>query len=415
MRLLKLPLFLIAIQSLISCEYDSVKKSETSLLTVTIDPSWQKMYGSSNSWLIVNDEHGEILDYKKLTSDGEIVFSSDREVTGNIGVTTVFIGEDGGYGRYIAMKSYLELAKGEKLVLNFMEPAGWQLGGHGGIFSVNVSHPGTSLKNYFISDASGNADGARQPLGLRTAFLGEVHEPAAPYLVFVEDETSNLRYKIIDAPQKDAQYNFNLEDLNEFDKTVEFGFPPTAEYAFAVYGDEPEQNIHFRLAGSQRFRSDETEYTSNVKGGYLNNFENPVTLLHLRYDTYENEYNNMGLIPDGKIDWPSSDDWSFVSKSINDFEVTSNKTFVYRISRWTWYEEHVGINWDIYSPIANQVFQKIPSEIFSGIAALEESKFAYAGSKIFTTSSRSYEDVVEQTFEDKVKTPYSEVSISIGW
>jgi hypothetical protein len=364
----------------------------------------------------VNDEHGQVLDYEKLVSSGPITFSTDREVPGNIGVTTVFVGADGVYGRYIGLKSYLELAKGKNLLLAYTEPSGWYVGSPAGSFTVNVTHPGTTLKNYFISDASGNADGARLPQGYQTSFLGEVYESPTRYLIFAEDQMSNLRYKIIDKPEKGAQYDFTLEELNEFDQTVEFNFPSTTNYSFAVWSDEPGQDSRFKLAGSQVLGgyTDGTEYT-HITGGYLNNFENPTTFLQLEYGTYRNEYNAVGLIPDGKIEWPSADDFNFVSKSINDFEVNASGAFAYRLSHWNWYAETTGINWDVYSPNKGQVIPKIPSEILTGIVNIEQGEFTYAGSKLYTTSSRSYEEFVQQLLEDKTKAPYSEVSITFEY
>jgi len=419
MRSLNLPFLLLAVISLTSCEDNAQKKLQPALLTVTVDPSWQFL--TPNTWLVVNDEHGEVLDYRKLYTGTEFTFYTDREITGSIGITVVIIGSATDYGRYIGVKSYLELPKGKKLLLGSSELSGWwHVGAPVGTFSVDVAHPNTSLKSYFISDASGNSDGARTPYSYKTSFMGQVYESPTRYLLFAEDQASNLRYKIIDAPQNGAQYDFNFEELSEFDKTVEFVFPPTTQYAFAVYGDEPGQNSHFRLAGSQvlgtynTYNNSSNEFSS-LKGGYLNNFENPVTFLQLYYDTHTNEYNNVGLIPDGKIAWPSADDFKFMSKSIKDFETTSTIEFEYRLSRWNGYNASGGLTWEVYSPSGRQVFQKIPPNILSGILDLEETEFIYGGTKFFTSSSRPYDEVVEGLFEDKVKTPYSEVSILFGW
>ena len=418
MRSLKSPFILIAVLSLISCQDDAVKTTPTALLTVTVDPSWQSV--RANTWLVVNDEHGEVLDYKKLDTGTEFTFSTHREITGSIGITMLIIGPATDYGRHIGVKSYLELAKGQKLFLGLTEPSAVYNGSPTGLFTVDVTHPDTYLARYFMSDASGNTDGARSPNGFKTSFLGDVYDAPSRYLVFVEDQTANLRYKIIDNPKKGDQYTFKLEELNEFDKTVEFVFPPTTQYSFAVYGEEAAQSSRFRLAGSQvlgvyaDYNGNVTEYT-RLKGGYLNNFENPTTFLQLRYDTYTNEYNNVGSIPDGKIAWPSSDDFNFVSTSIKDFESTATIAFEYRLSRWNSYNANVGLNWDVYSPSGQQVFQKIPPEILSGIMDVEQTEFFYVGSKFFTTSSRPYEEVVEGLFEDKVKEPFSEVTISFGF
>ena len=367
----------------------------TKLIAVNVLPD----YGEDENWIIIHDENGALLEYKKFQSDDEFAMETTKPVPGStMGVTILKYKVDGDNKRFNLL-SHLNLETGKSITLKptvFSDNPG---GAVTGSFSFTVEdYP--SLDHHVLSDKFGNTCGSSENnLSERKLTVNcETTTNTNKYFFQMADASGNLKYKILENVEPGGTYTANYDELSNFDQTVDITFPQTNNLFFAITGRESGQSNNESGFTMDLILSSQQQRTG-IKAGYLNGFSHS-TLLFLSYPEFSYYYTNNGSVPTGDITWPSKSDFAINSESLNGFSSTAPSLFKYRQSNWSYGSSIPGTiaSWSVYSSSKGQAISGLPEEILTLYPTLKMDGFGY-NSTTFSVGTKSYADIIAERFE----------------
>ena len=371
---------------------DNVIPEKTSLLKLTVDASWAGL--GADNWIIVHGEDGSLLASESFAADQELEIVTDKPAPGKITVTHLRHVISNGNKHYIAT-SHLNIEKGKHMILKVSDGTPSQLTGE-----LNVSVTDVGYRDHHsVSCRVGSAGSASWSSGDYILHLrSSTFAGASKHIVTVSDGFS-LKHKVLNNVQPNDSYSFSLNDMDLFDKTVDFTFPQSNQVTLYVQGSEPDATlIPNRYTLTSHFNSDPH---TTIKAGYLNSLTNYNTYLYIVYPEYQYEYENLAAIPDGNIAWPQKSDFNISEKSFTNFSATTSKSYVWRKSRWGYSDvaSKTVVTWDVLSSSGNQSILELPSEITSVHPILSLNNIKHA-STTFYTQSPAFESIVNADFEN---------------
>ena len=370
---------------------DNVTPEKTSLLTLTVDASYA--IDPSDDWIIVHAEDGSILASESFEPDDELELVTDKSVSGKITVThlkhLVYNGS-----KYYVATSHSNIEKGKHMILKYAVAKQAQVTGNLNVAITNVGFiDHRAISNRIGSSGTSSWSSDTQILDFECSTLAGVSK----YIVTVCDGPS-LKHHVLNNVQPSDSYSFSLDDMEPFDKTINFAFPQSNQVTLYVRGSEPDATLDPNSYTLIAHYNSDTHNT--IKAGYLNSLTNYKTQLYIAYPDYGYEYENFGAIPDENINWPQKSDFNISEKAFTNFSATTSKSYVWRKSRWIYQDvaSKTVVAWEVSSSSGSQSIQELPSEITSAHPALSLSNIKY-GSTIFYTQSPAFESIVNTDFE----------------
>jgi hypothetical protein len=396
--------------SLTGCADENVPEViTTKLVAVNVLPK----YGEDENWIIIHDENGALLEYKKFESDEEFGMETTKPVPGTtVGITILKYKVDSDNKRF-SLLSYLNLETGKSITLKPTVFSNNPSGAVTGNFSFTVTdYP--SLDHHVLSDKFGTTCGSSvNNLAERKLTVNcETTTNTNKYFFQMADASGNLKYKILENVTPGGTYSASYADLSNFDQTVDITFPQTNNLFFAITGRESGQStnesgftMNFVLPGQQQ--------RTGIKAGYLNGFS-PATLLFLSYPEFSYYYNNIGSLPSGDITWPSKSDFAVNSESLTAFSSTAPSSFKYRQSNWSYGSSSPGTiaNWSVYSSSKGHAISGLPAEILTLYPTLKMDGFQYYNTTFFV-GTKSYADMIADQLQGDIDFSGIELNITL--
>jgi hypothetical protein len=362
----------------------------TKLLTLSVNKSYNT--SKSEDWIIIHDEDGKILASQSFEANEKIELETSEKLSANtIGITFLKI-TDSKREEYFLIKSYLNIEKGKTALLRTKTET--DPGKNEGIFEL-ILNSTTSPDQFSLSSKNGMLySGGLENRKLK--LKGFLYSKSSDYLFQMSDLFGNARYKMIKKIKPNDHYSFAFDDLDPFDKIVEFNFPVSNRVDLSVRGRTSDQSFDdpgYTL--NNHFISDNH---SQIKVGYLNDLSKYETELTLKYFDYGYVYKKVGSIPDGNISWPSNSAFRIKESAIENFSAEA-APFIWRQSTWNLKNSDVTrpdvVVWDIYSSSPGQSLTELPEEITSAHPTLTLKKLTHKGTT-FYTQSESYANYIDK-------------------
>ena len=373
-----------------ACDNDNDTPKETSLLTVSIDASYQT--DESDDWIIVHSEDGTLLAHQSFETNQQLEIVTDKPVPGKITVTHLKYILWDGRKDYMA-KSHVNMQKGKHMVFKRSRISLPEKGK----VNINVSDvyysEHQSVSNPVVGYFSAGWSSGTNILDLQTGVYGDFSK----YLVTISDGNA-FKYRMLTNVQPGEKYSFSFNDMDDVEEIVDFTFPQANSVMLHVTGIEPGVTVEPN-AYTVMFR-----YLSNtsttIKAGYIDLLTNYRTSLLLDYSGYQYEYSNIGSVPNGEVTWPQKADFNITEKSLTNFSATSSKPYVWRRSLWGYNDvpSKTTIDWQFLASSGTQFVKEIPPEITSIHPVLTFSNLEYSATT-FYTESPPFESVANSNFE----------------
>ncbi|HEY5749218.1 MAG TPA: hypothetical protein VIU12_24285 [Chryseolinea sp.] len=370
--------------------------------------------GSLENWLIVHDEEGALVGYKRYDKGDEVQIETDKPLPGSTIAVTLLNYYNDGTERW-GIESYLQIAIGEKFTLSNSlsstspdDDAGLMLGG----FTVNVNGVGSidelELTNKFGLSCGGGGSGS----GIRINCT--VRENAQKELLILSDaNVGDVRYKMFENIKSNDVYNLSYADMSAFDKTYYFTFPSSDNVVLQVTGKEPDQTIGSGYLTNFHFNGDQH---SQMPAGYLNSLTHYSTYFSASYQGYSYTYQNEGSIPEGEIQWPSPSDYNQSAKFVNNFVSSTAKPFNYRQSNWMYQSSESTplkrVLWSVFGTSEKHAFSELPAEIVAKYPLLVFDGMTFTGTS-FVSGTLSYSDIIQNKFGTPDPKPSTSVAITV--
>lgn len=365
------------------------------VLTLAVADFPVYLYGSLENWVIVHDEQGALVDYKKFERGTDVVIDTDKPLPGNtVGVTLLRYRNDG--IEQWTITSFLQIAIGSKLTLP--NASAMPLGNDGaatGAFTVEV----TGIDRVYessISNSFGETCGGGWGTGGASFTCSTTAKTPKYFLLVAGQSVGDARYKMIENVKPDDSYSLSYANMSPFDKFYSFAFPSSNDVFLYTTGKEPGQTegsgyvINYNLNGDTH---------TQVAAGYLNSLTDYFTLFQARYADHTYIYENRGSIPEGEIDWPSRSDFSLAKTFINDFKSTVNVPFVYRESTWRYLSPAVNpqkqIWWTVFGTTEAHTFTELPAEIVAKYPDLVFDNLKHMRTS-YVSGTNSYTDLLSK-------------------
>jgi hypothetical protein len=368
------------------------------LLTLSIDKSYNT--SKSEDWIIIHDPDGRTLAYKSFEANEKIELETNEKLSKNIiGITFLKI-TDSKREEYFFLKSYFNVEKGTTALLRTKTET--DPGKNQGVFNL-ILNSITSPDQFSLSTKHGMLySGGLENRKLK--LKGFLYSKSSDYLFQITDLSGNARYKMIRKVKPNDSYALAFDELDPFDKIVEFTFPTCSRVDLTVRGRSSDQSFDdpgYTL--NNHFISDNH---SSIKVGYLNDLSKYETELILKYYDYGYVYKNIGSIPNGNINWPSNSAFKIEESSIENFSAETATPFVWRQSNWNRKNSDITrpdiTTWEVYSSSADQRITEFPKEIMSAHPTFTLEKLAHKGTT-FYTKSEPYAKYIDKILNDAEK------------
>jgi hypothetical protein len=401
-------LFLVSLLFAVSFAGCHEGDSPSHVLTLSVADKASYVSGSEN-WLIVHDERGALVTYKKITQGSDIAIDAETPLPGStIGVTFLryYPLND---GEQWDVTTYLQIPIGEKLTLsNYPELSFPDVGEITGTFTVNATGLDNIDQFALTDNIRETCDGVNSNAGV--TFNCTTRDKANKHILTLGDD-NEVRYHVFENVKQGDVYNISYADMVAFDKTYSFSFEPSSLVLLEIVGRDPGQTVGGYGIGSHISGAGDTH--SHITAGYLNSLTNYATYLTVVYPGYNYTYQNIGSIPDGPIQWPSPPDYRVSTSAISNFTCSATKPFDYRTSSWRDQNDPSRvIFWRIHSPSGNQSLSELPAEILAKYPSLSFNHLRYVSTE-FVTSTTSYADMIRNDLATFESGPDKTVSITI--
>lgn len=391
---MKINILLAAILTvLLACENedDIENAKETSLLTLSVDPSYPT--DDSDDWIIVNSEAGDLLAYMPFESNQELEILTDKPILGKLTITYLnYLPFE--EGKNYSMKSFTSIEKGKHLVVGGLTKT--EISG-----SINISVSDVhSYQNTHLTTRFGTQFGGSISWDINNSVLDLQSSTFTGASKYISTVTSGnmYRYKVLDNVRPNETYDFSFDDMIPFEEKATFIFPEAKFVSLFVYGSDPE------LASTPNSFLLDWRLISNpgtaIVPEYINVLTNYRTELAVYYEGYSYSYVNQGSIPDDLSTWPQQSDFGVNEKSLSNFSAATSKPFVWLMARWGYSDipNKTAVSWQVSSPSPNFRIKELPAEIIGAHPALTFDNFNYQGST-FYTQSPAYELFFGKTFQ----------------
>jgi hypothetical protein len=391
----------------LGCDENEKMVAPVEVLAISVDNSVITEF--TEDWIIIYDDLGNVIEHKSVEGGDDIVVEMIESTPGmTLGVTFMRHFSQDDYHFY-SLDTYLNIEKGE--TLKIAEFRTGVSGEFGGVFQVFVNGF-TSLDQYALSNKFGFScsSGAYSNAIDLTC---QMFDPDNKYILQLSDNTGDLRYTVLESVKANDSYQVSFDDMQPFDKTIDFVFPQSSDVVLRVMGREAGESLLDN--GYDLHSPGGSNARTQIKAGYLNSLTNYSTQLTVGYADFEYVYMNQGSIPQPNIKWPSKAGFNLSSKLIHNFSANVSSPFNWRVSSW----EHQKLSsptarvlWRIFSNSESHKLSELPAEILSKHPVLAFENLNHS-STTFYTESEPYIDKVKRTLNEEMSQMGVQVGLSI--
>ena len=409
MRLANYCFFIFIFFLIVNCKKEEIPIEIVSSEEMYFSYQLGNQYTIEDSWLIIHDMEGNLLDYKPFVNRVFLDFSAPKGTIPElltITLLSVRYESSGVSSHYI--RTYTDIKKGSSWNNN----TNTNSLRFSGAFNVKVKNvPEVNGVSVFTTDGrlrqidytiNTESDGSLT-LDLPSVSLAKNKE----YLISISDYDGNLRYTKL-TPTNNFDQLVDYVNFLDYDSYLEMELP--LNHTFSTQGATENTNYYSEAGfGKNGISYSENNIVNNIaKVGYLDSFEKFKTVLVASIEDYDYGY----IFTGGKMDiisLPIKPSIEIINESGTNFKFSSNSNFVREYSSWTSDKKisngetgftylHVnstGENGHKLGPFPDEILEKYPS--------LTTNNLELILLKLFTKSN-SYEEFIEttkKTYEDK--------------
>ncbi len=348
--------------------------------------------GNLGNWIILNDENGNIIDFKPYQLDEILIFEALENVQPNkLTMTTLSVNEFMG-NIWHQLNSIAEINKGESL--DFSCPIEENVSNTIlGTFNLTVNNVPDNpvIKGINASNGQSNtfaySQSTSQGLTIYVSDLN-IYEKKTDYIISIQDGNEDAKYFVLTEYNIDDVFTINYEDFSSYDSYLNIDYPIHSSLRLLMAGFNTDQdevynlNEAFSLGGLQ----------GRLRVGQLSRFDSHKILFSISPNSeYEYEFQKSGELPD-EIIIPEQPEISIENPSINNFSFnTSISNYINKKSSWV-YSSGDGstTTWDIqsskdYSPIIGD----LPEELLIEYPNLNIGELLYSKTKFNINSEEA--------------------------
>jgi hypothetical protein len=375
-----------------SCREDDAPRT---VFTVTVNESYDT--GDDNTYIILHNTDGDLLEYKPVESGGTVEFETVANTPGDkVDVTIARIYANPGGGGLAYLWSYLEVPAGQTWTLTYGQVAYGPARGYDpvGTYTMLLNNfngavaRSVSDRNYLLPSSVSNS-----PQSV-TAGINSKN----PRQLLSLDNGANLKYQFIDDPKNGETYTIDFNLMNAFDKVVSVPFPEPS-YAYAhVMGYETMEDFRY-LTGYVLYNSISSgQKRSSLKVGYLDSMIKFRTEIRLGAGKWEMSHVSRGAAP-GSISFPSPSAFTFQEKFAHSVVYASTVPVSYRVSYFVsaGLTSNEGAHWYFYAPEGRTRQPSFPEALLEKYPKLDVDDFRHY-STTFYTKTWPYETFLSREF-----------------
>lgn len=395
----------------LSCDDEGANPSAPTvqLLKLTVDAGYTTKY--LDNWVMVHDKNGALLGVKKFESGQVIELETQEAVPDDVISVTLFsvdsvaLSFDRGT---IDLSTYADLPRGQEWKLAQRSPG--ELKDYGrftfdmdGVYDKPFAYAvSCNLLSFAGLDYSINGGILRGSSG--------VYAETMDFMVSMEREPGHPQYLFLKNVVGGGNYKLSVNDLQDFDHTLDVSFPATNDMFCDVRTYDPSTGktgyeLYLDLIGQPVTRD-------HLRLGYLDQFQNYYIGMYVVVSGKEYSYSSVGAMPKA-INFPFNIDYAIQNTGINDFSLKANPKYSYRSSFYQMKDPPnpmILVNWFINSPgVGFKFMTSFPKEITATYPFLDVNSFEYKYTNFVT--GMTYSDFIDQTFKESGPAEYEQYAV----
>lgn len=376
-------------------------------------------FSDDENWLVVHNQDGELLDYKRFERGDSLVFKalkSELENTEKLSITH-FRYSLGGVNHIHIIKTYTEIdkeavwdqqavsSKGSsgKIEMGnaFLRPKLVQELSQKNAANYNIvvnNVPG--IERYTLTSKEHYSVTARQipQYNTTTLNINEVDLVLnVEYLLSIEDAEGEMKYRFLNAPETSGDIVLDYVDFLEYDHVLNVELPEHDHLIAEVSGYDDEVFVGSPLLLSRQASGGPEDQIARL--GYIDDYKEYDTFFTIRtLDHYGYGFEELGKIPDTIVvmEKPS---FTFEDTSVENFNFVTEVNYLRRFSFWDFKETlpDNSINqtqWHVNAKDDNKAKMGfLPEEIIEKYPNLNFDKLSHLRTDL-VLKGRTYEDVI---------------------
>lgn len=405
-------------------EEEQEEETEPQLETIfTYNANTQMIADFEETWILLHDEKGNLIDYKQEVSGESLIFEAmDTLQIEELSISKFVALKSEFSGNYI-IYTYGKVSKGQ--VWNEASAQNQTFSeGHISLTVSNIENweeysfyntdgHGRYMDRYFQSSAENDNDPTNLNLN-NFAFNKDNNN----YLLSIIDADTNPKYMWINDIEDGQEISIDgSTQLKDFETIINLPIPETATgYMYSTSAIDKTEDINLQLYNvlySSHFNNVE-----NIKLGYLEEFDNFHTGIGFSFENYNYYYSQPeGMLAIENIN-PVEPQVTFEGTLFSDFSFSSNQDYVNYKAFWSTTSMDEGIPnrtvWDITSP--NGFFPRItefPEELKNKYPALAIEELELSNTTLYLKNS-PWSDYISGLFGTTSTTPTVLESVTVS-
>jgi len=396
----------------LSCDSDGPgpAASTVQLLKLTVDANYSTK--DIDDWVMVHDKNGVLLGVKKFES-GQVVNFETQEVVPDDVISVTLFSFDSAFlssnGGTINLSTYSDLPKGEEWKLALRSPITLT---NCGQFTIDIDGVFTDPFAYVLSSNLVSIESTTYFTGggvLRGS--GSVCDQTTEFMVSMEREVGHPQYLFLNNMASGGNYKFSVDDLKDFDHTLDVFFPATNDVFCDLRTYDPSTgatgyDLYLNLGQDAR--------RDHFRLGYLDQFRNYYLGMYVVVSGKEYAYTKRGAMPKA-VNFPFNMDYGIQNTGINEFSLKANPEYSYRES--VYQMKHpanplILVNWTIDSPgVGFKFMTSFPKEITAVYPFLDVNEFDHGFTEF--NSGLTYTDFIDLRFRGSGPVEYEQYTTRI--
>ena len=344
---------------------------------------------STDGWIIIHNQDGELLDYKSFQKGDSLEFESSAEklkTTNTLSVTTFnyTLGNSG--ESYHTILTETEIGKGsiwdwtDEFESTLPKPPIT----NGYSISITVNNVPNTQHYDLTSQSEGFIVGDSFYREIDTLEIWTTLYQDKTYLLSIRDGNDDFKYQWVELPDPIGDITLEYSDFLEYDHVIEVTLPEYESYVASVNAKNKSENyvggfiISHEGAGRQ--------IRSIAKLGYLDIFDTFLTSFNFHYDEHTRySFYNVETRPT-KIDVPLDPQFQAEHNNLYNYSFTTDVQFYRHISSWV-YEDLNQTNRTRYSLAGKfpgtSILGELPSEILEKYPNLNLENLKYEETNLY--------------------------------
>lgn len=364
--------------------------------------------GDIENWIILHDQDGALLDYKKYLAGDLLNFKKRSDsLPESITITKIDYRETSNYPAHF-LNSYSDIAIGStwnfKNEQNIEDVTEDEIGK----FTLTIKEIPTphfrlvTDKNGYVQDENPFGGGSFAPGLYLYVYDKYLIKESNKHVISILDGNNEHRFKIFENVIDNDSIVFDYSSFDTFDEHVEIPIPTSFDqFNFVVKMYENDQPID-RFGGYFLFNlglnDNDNMGLNSAKAGYLSEFDKYYSSFNLKNDGYSYWYKKSGAMPD-TISPPSNPSLVVENSTFENYSFSTNVSYQRKTSLWYSKEnftDHETI-WLITSDEGEfPIIGTLPQEIIEKYPKINVDNLEYRRAYLYLNGT--YEGHINQNF-----------------